>query len=650
MAKNGRTVRRPSEARKPTDNTPPVGEVDVHLFNEGTHGRIDEVLGARAGTFRGEAGTWFAVWAPNAHRVSVIGDFNRWRPDAAPLKLRGNSGIWEGFVPGAGRGHAYKYRIERDGGAFDKADPIAMRYEPPPRTASIIGEPEHRFGDADWMEIRAGRNGLNAPMSIYEVHLGSWRRVPEEGDRSLNYREVAPLLAAHCERLGFTHVEMLPVMEHPFGGSWGYQVTGFFAPAARWGTPEDFAFLVDHLHQRGIGVILDWVPAHFPMDVHALAKFDGTAFYEHADPRQGFHPHRTSAIFNYGRHEVRSFLLSSALSWLRRYHADGLRVDGVASMLYLDYGRNEGEWIPNQYGGKENLEAISFLRQFNEAVYREFPGAQTMAEESTAWPMVSRPVYVGGLGFGFKWDMGWMHDTLAYFREDPVHRKYHHNKLTFRRMYAYAENFVLPLSHDEVVHGKGSLFGKMPGDEWQKFANLRLLYAYMWATPGKKLLFMGSEFAQSREWDHDSSLDWHLLEKPRNAGVMHLIGELNRILRIPAMHELDTEPAGFEWIDANDADQSVLSFERRDRAGNRVVIVLNCTPVVRRNYRIGVDRAGNWREILNTDAPAFGGSGQGNLGSVEASPLPSHGRPFSLNLTLPPLGAVFLTPESRTET
>jgi 1,4-alpha-glucan branching enzyme len=644
MAKSERAFpRRPSEARLPTSETSPVGEVDLHLFNEGTHARIDEVLGARPGTLRGVSGTWFAVWAPNAHRVTVIGDFNGWSSDTHPLKLRDGSGIWEGFVEGAARGHAYKYRIERDGAAFDKADPIAMRYEPPPRTASIIGDLEYRFTDDEWLKLRAERNALDAPMSIYELHLGSFRRVPEEDNRSLTYREVAPLLADHCERLGFTHVELLPVMEHPFGGSWGYQVTGFFAPAARWGTPEDFAFLVDHLHRRGIGVILDWVPAHFPTDAHALANFDGTALYEHADPRQGFHPHWTSAIFNYGRHEVRSFLLSSALFWLRRYHVDALRVDGVASMLYLDYGRNEGEWIPNKYGGKENLEAIAFLRQFNDAVYREHPGAQTMAEESTSWPMVSRPVHLGGLGFGLKWDMGFMHDTLKYFGEDSVHRKYHHSKLTFRRIYAYAENFVLPLSHDEVVHGKGSLLGKMAGDEWQQFANLRLLYAYMWATPGKKLLFMGGELAQRREWNHDGSIDWHLADDPRHAGVMHLIGELNRILRMGPLHELDVDPAGFEWIDANDADQSVLSFERRDREGNRIVVVLNCTPLVRRNYRIGVDRPGLWTELLNTDAPAFGGSGQGNLGGVEAAPVPSHGRPFSLNLTLPPLAAIFLT-------
>ncbi len=629
------SLRRPSQSRIAASNTPPIGEVDLHLFNEGTHGRLDEVLGARPGA----AGTWFGVWAPNARSVAVIGDFNDWA-NGVPLRARGG-GIWEGFVPGAARGHAYKYRIEpQHGAAFDKADPIAMRYEPPPRTASIIGDLDYAFGDDAWMQLRGGRSGLTAPVSIYEVHLGSWRRVPEEGDRSLTYRELAPLLADHCEKLGFTHVELLPVMEHPFGGSWGYQVTGFFAPSARWGSPEDFAFLVDHLHQRGIGVILDWVPAHFPVDPHALAHFDGTALYEHADPRQGFHPHWTSAIFNYGRHEVRSFLLSSALSWLRRYHVDGLRVDGVASMLYLDYGRNEGEWIPNPHGGKENLEAISFLRQLNEAVYREVEGVQTIAEESTAWPMVSRPTYLGGLGFGFKWDMGWMHDTLQYFAEDPVHRKYHHSRLTFRRTYAYSENYVLPLSHDEVVHGKGSLLAKMAGDPWQKLANLRLLYSYMWATPGKKLLFMGCELAQRREWNHDASLDWHLA----NDGVMHLVGELNKLLRLPAMHELDADPAGFAWIDANDADQSVLSFERRDRAGNSVIVVLNCTPIVRRNYRIGVPRTGRWVEALNSDARAFGGSGQGNLGGVEAAPVPSHGRPFSVMLTLPPLGALFLTP------
>ncbi len=622
----------------------PLGDVDLHLFNEGTHGRLAEVLGAHVGSLRGVPGTWFAVWAPNANRVCVIGDFQGWSPErGVALTPRGNSGVWQGFAPGVGRGATYKYRIEpRSGRPFDKADPFAARYEPPPRTASIVWDAQHRWSDTAWMQKRKERNALAAPWSIYECHLGSWRRVPEEGNRPLTYREIAPLLADHVERLGFTHVELLPVMEHPFYGSWGYQVTGYFAPSSRFGTPEDFMCLVDCLHQRGIGVILDWVPAHFPTDPHALAAFDGTHLFEHADPRQGFHPHWTSAIFNYGRNEVRSFLLSSALHWLRNYHADGLRVDGVASMLYLDYGRSEGEWIPNAYGGRENLDAVSFLRMLNEHLYREEPDIQTIAEESTAWPMVSRPTYLGGLGFGMKWDMGWMHDTLLYFEQDPVHRKYHHGKLTFRRLYAYHENFVLPLSHDEVVHGKGSLFQKMPGDDWQKLANLRLLYAYMWSQPGKKMLFMGGELGQRREWDHESSVDWHLERDPRHAGLMHLIGELNRLLRERPMHELDFDPAGFEWIDANDADQSVLSFERRDRQGESIVVVLNMTPIVRRNYRIGVRHGGRWDEILNTDSPTFGGSGQGNMGGVEAAPVPSHGRSFSVVLTLPPLGAVFL--------
>ncbi|MBI2392168.1 MAG: 1,4-alpha-glucan branching protein GlgB [Deltaproteobacteria bacterium] len=638
-----RPPRLPSQSRTAGDGTPPIGEVDLHLFNEGTHGRLDEVLGARLGTFRGARGAWFGVWAPNAHSVSVIGDFNDWKPE--PLRRRGSSGIWEGFVPGVVRGQAYKYRLERDGRAWDKADPMALRYEPPPRTASVVWELMYDWRDAYWMARHDLASALDAPVSIYEVHLASWRRVPEEDDRPLTYRELAPLLADHVEKLGFTHVELLPVMEHPFGGSWGYQVTGYFAPTARLGAPEDFAFLVDTLHRRGIGVILDWVPAHFPKDPHALAHFDGTALYEHADPRQGFHPHWTSAIFNYGRNEVRSFLSSSALSWLRRYHADGLRVDGVASMLYLDYGREHGQWVPNRFGGRENLEAITLLRQVNEQVHAEHPGMQTFAEESTAWPMVSRPTYLGGLGFGYKWDLGWMHDTLAYFREDPIHRKYHHGKLTFRRMYAYAESFVLPLSHDEVVHGKGSLLEKMPGDDWRKFANLRLLYAYQWVTPGKKLLFMGGELAQRREWNHDGSLDWHLEGDPRHAGVMHLVGTLNHLYKtIPALHELDHDPAGFEWIDESDAEQSVLSFERRDRQGRRVIVVMNATPVVRHNYRVGVDQPGAYREILNTDAPVFGGGGQGNLGGVEASPIPAHGRPLSVVLTVPPLAVVLLLP------
>jgi 1,4-alpha-glucan branching enzyme len=632
------------EAPHAGEDGSPIGDMDLHLFNEGRHTKLDEVLGAHVGMRRGVAGTWFSVWAPNAARVSVIGEFD-WR-SGVPLVARGGSGIWEGFVPGVGRGMPYKFRITpRAGDPFDKADPFGLRFEPAPRTASIVSDGRFEWKDEAWCDERKARNALDAPMSIYEVHLGSFMRVPEDGNRSLGYREIAKPLADHVEKLGFTHVEILPVMEHPFYGSWGYQVTGYFAPTSRYGSPEDFAHLVDYLHQRGIGVILDWVPAHFPTDAHALDHFDGTALFEHADKRQGFHPEWTSAIFNYGRHEVRSFLLSSASSWVRRFHADGLRVDGVASMLYLDYGRKHGEWVPNKFGGKENLEAIDFLRQMNEDLYQQHPGIQTIAEESTAWPSVSRPTYVGGLGFGMKWDMGWMHDALEYFSLDPVFRKFQHNKLTFRRMYAFAENFVLPLSHDEVVYGKGSLLGKMPGDRWQKFANLRLLFAHQWSQPGKKLLFMGGELGQEREWNHESSLDWHLAEDPLHRGCMHLVGELNRLLREKAMHELDFDEAGFAWIDPNDADQSVLSFERRGRdRKSRMVVVLNCTPMVRRNYRVGVDLGGWWEEALNTDAVAFGGSGQGNLGGVEAAPVPSHGRPFSLSLTLPPLGAVFLRP------
>jgi 1,4-alpha-glucan branching enzyme len=618
-----------------------IGDVDLHLFNEGTHSRLYEHLGAHRGRFGGEEGTYFAVWAPNASRVEVFGAFGE-----APLWLRGQSGIFEGFVTRAAAGDWYKYRVRsRTGAVLEKADPFAFRSEVPPKTASIVWDGGHRWRDGSWMAARKERSDRQAPVSIYEVHLGSWRRVPEENDRSLTYGELAPLLAEHCARHGFTHVELMPVMEHPFYGSWGYQVTGYFAPTARYGAPEDLMALVDHLHQRGLGVIFDWVPSHFPNDAHGLYQFDGTHLYEHADARQGFHPEWKSALFNYGRHEVRSFLLSSARFWLERMHGDALRVDGVASMLYLDYGRAAGEWIPNRYGGKENIEAVGFLRALNESMYREVPGIETVAEESTSWPAVSRPLYLGGLGFGYKWDLGWMHDTLRYLGRDPVHRTHHHNELTFRNLYAFTENFVLPLSHDEVVHMKGSLLEKMAGDEWQKRANLRLLYAYQWTTPGKKLLFMGSELAQWREWNHDRSLDWHLLEDPRHAAFALLIGELNQLYRTrPALHRLDCDPAGFQWIDANDSANSVISYERRDGAGDVAVVVLNLTPLPRHNYRIGVPRPGRWIEALNTDATSFGGSGMGNTGGVEASPLPFHGRPLSLNLILPPLAALVLVP------
>ncbi|HKJ93036.1 MAG TPA: 1,4-alpha-glucan branching protein GlgB [Longimicrobiales bacterium] len=621
-------------------------DADLYLFNEGSHFRLYEKLGAHLDVVGNRAGTHFGVWAPNARSVSVVGAFNGWDPRVSPLAPRAQSGIWEGFVPDVGAGALYKYHIvsNHNGYRVDKADPFGFRHEEPPRTASVVADLEYEWGDAEWMRMRGERNALDAPMSIYEVHPGSWMRVPEEGNRWLTYRELAPRLAEHVERTGFTHVEFLPVMEHPFYGSWGYQTTGYFAPTARYGRPQDFMFLVDYLHQRGIGVILDWVPSHFPSDEHGLGFFDGTHLFEHADPRKGYHPDWKSAIFNYGRNEVRSFLTSSALFWLDRYHVDGLRVDAVASMLYLDYSRDEGEWIPNEFGGRENLEAIGFLRRLNEAVYEAFPDVQTIAEESTAWPMVSRPTYLGGLGFGLKWDMGWMHDTLTYMQHDPVHRSFHHHDLTFRMVYAFNENFALPLSHDEVVHGKGSLIAKMPGDDWQKFANLRLLHTYMHAQPGKKLLFMGGEIAQWREWAHDDSVDWHLLDHAPHAGILKLVSDLNRLHRHePALHTYDFDGRGFAWLDANDSQNSVLSFFRNGPAPeDRILAVFNFTPVPRPNYRVGVPDAGRWREILNTDAEAYDGSGQGNLGSVKTTPVAYHGHYHSLNLTVPPLGALLL--------
>jgi len=615
---------------------------DLYLFNEGTHGSLQEKLGAHPV----EGGTMFAVWAPNAESVSVVGDFNGWVPGSTPLRPRERSGIWEGLVPDVGRGTLYKFHIRGRGGGFeaDKTDPFGFFFEVPPKTASIVWDLDYDWGDAEWMGSRAGPNSLHAPMSIYEVHLGSWMR--SEDGRSLSYRELADRLGDYVEWMGFTHVEFLPVMEHPFYGSWGYQCTGYFAPTSRYGTPQEFMELIDRLHRRGIGVILDWVPSHFPTDDFALGRFDGTHLFEHADPKMGIHPDWNSYIFNYGRNEVRSFLLSSALHWLSTYHADGLRVDAVASMLYLDYSRTEGEWIPNRYGGRENLEAIGFLRRMNEDVFERTPDVQTIAEESTAWPAVSRPTYVGGLGFGMKWDMGWMHDTLEYMRKDPIHRGYHHDKLTFRMLYAFSENFVLPLSHDEVVHGKGSLLGKMPGDEWQRFANLRLLLGYQWAQAGKKLLFMGGEIGQGREWNHDASVEWDLARFPMHAGVQRWVQDLNRVHReLPALHELDVDPAGFEWIDANDSQNSVIMFLRRGRdPGDAVVCAFNLTPQPRPNYMIGVPFEGFWREILNSDAADYGGSGQGNLGGVEAVPYPVHGRPHAITVTLPPLGCLFFAP------
>ena len=618
---------------------------DLYLFNEGSHFRLYDKLGARVVTHAGTSGTYFAVWAPNGEQVSVIGDFNGWDKRSHRLSPKGQSGIWEGFFPGVAKGTLFKYHIVSrfHGYRVDKADPFSIFNETPPKTASIVWDLDYHWGDHEWMASRRQHNALDKPMATYEMHVGSWRRVLAEGNRSLSYRELATQLADYLQQMGYTHVEFLPVMDHPFFGSWGYQITGYFAPSGNYGTPQDFMHLIDSLHQRGIGVILDWVPSHFPTDEHGLAFFDGSHLYEHADARQGYHPEWKSYIFNYGRTEVQSFLISNAIFWLDRYHADGLRVDAVASMLYLDYARKEGEWIPNRYGGRENIEAINFLRRMNEEVYKYRSDVQTIAEESTAWPMVSRPNYVGGLGFGLKWDMGWMHDTLEYMSKDPLFRRYHHHKLTFRMIYAFHENFVLPLSHDEVVYGKSSLIGKMPGDEWQKFANLRALFGYMYAQPAKKLLFMGGEFGQWREWVHDSSLDWDLLDYPLHAGLQRWVEDLNRLYRSePALHELDCDPAGFEWIDCNDADSSVLSLIRKAKSSSAIMLVLcNFTPVPRYSYRVGTPRGGQWQEILNSDAARYGGSNMGNLGGAETAPIGLHGRPYSLTLTLPPLSVSF---------
>ena len=620
---------------------------DIYLFKEGTHVRLYEKFGSHPVSVDGVEGTRFAVWAPNAVWVTVIGDFNGWNKQSHPLGPRQDgSGVWEGFVPGVGRGALYKYHIvsSNNGYEVDKADPFALSAEASPGTASRVWELDYDWQDGDWMGRRRSANAFDAPISVYEVHLGSWQRAPEDGNRFLNYRELAHRLAAYVREMGFTHVELMPVTEHPFYGSWGYQTTGYFAATARYGTPQDLMYLIDHLHQHGIGVILDWVPSHFPDDKHGLRFFDGTHLFEHADPKQGFHPEWNSYIFNYGRTEVRSFLASSALFWLDKYHADGLRADAVASMLYLNYARTEGEWIPNKFGGRENLEAIDFLRTVNEAVYRDHPDVQMIAEESSDWPLVSRPAPAGGLGFGMKWNMGWMNDTLEYFSQDPVFRKHHHNKITFSIWYAFNENFLLPLSHDEVAHEKGSLVAKMPGDAWQQFANLRLLLAYMWAHPGKKLLFMGGEFGQRRGWDHEETLDWELLQNPEHGGVRRLVQDLNRCLREErALHALDFEREGFEWIDCHDSETSVISFLRRDRGGGETILVVcNFTPVPRLSLRVGVPNGGYWREILNSDAPLYGGSGVGNFGGVQAAPVGAHGKYHSLALNLPPLGAVFM--------
>lgn len=628
---------------------PFITDVDLHLFAEGRHLRSYEKLGAHPLTVGGAAGVHFAVWAPNAATVSVIGDFNGWVAGATPLAARADGAVWEGFVPGVATGARYKYHVASRiaGYASDRADPYGFAGEIRPDTASIVFDlTAYRWQDDAWMARRAEVQRAGAPLAIYEVHLGSWMRLPEEANRWLTYRELASQLADYVHDLGYTHVELLPIAEHPFDGSWGYQTVGYFAPTSRFGSPDDFRYFVDHLHARGIGVLLDWVPAHFPRDEHGLGYFDGTHLYEHADPRQGEHPDWNTFVFNYGRAEVRSFLISNALFWLEHYHIDGLRVDAVASMLYLDYGRPQGAWIPNRFGGKENLEAIAFLRECNSEVEARVPGALMIAEESTAWPMVSRPAHLGGLGFDAKWNMGWMHDLLDYMAQDPVHRSYHHHRLTFSMMYAYSERFVLPFSHDEVVHGKGSMIGRMPGDDWQQFANLRLLYGFMYGHPGRKLLFMGSEFGQRREWHHDRSLDWYLLDSPAHRGLQRWVRDLNTFYRgAPSLHELDDDPAGFEWIDCNDHALSVVSFLRRGRAaGEQTLFVCNFTPVPRHNYRLGVPAGGFWRERLNSDATLYGGGGQGNVGGVEAAPLARFGRPYSLSITLPPLSIVAFRP------
>ncbi|NBC32887.1 MAG: 1,4-alpha-glucan branching protein GlgB [Alphaproteobacteria bacterium] len=631
---------------------PPIlGEMDLHLIAEGKHLRLDEKLGAHPMVLEGVRGTGFAVWAPNAERVSVVGDFNQWDGRVHAMRFQPGCGVWELFLPEIEEGTLYKYEVLGQGEKLMalKVDPFAFFCEQAPGTAGIVYDlSRYGWADGSWMYQRGESIKVEAPVSIYEVHLGSWRRSTEEGRRYLTYEELAETLIPYVRDMGFTHVELMPISEHPFDGSWGYQPLGLFAPTSRHGKPDEFRNFVDRCHQAGIGVINDWVPGHFPRDPQGLGWFDGTNLYEHADPRQGAHSDWGTLIYNYGRNEVSNYLLNNALFWIEEYHLDGLRVDAVASMLYLDYSRREGEWIPNKYGGNENLEAIEFLKRTNVHLYGEFPGVSTMAEESTSWPMVSRPTYLGGLGFGYKWNMGWMHDTLSYMSKEPVYRKYHHDQLTHTIVYAFAENFVLPLSHDEVVHGKGSLLGKMPGDRWQKFANLRAYYGLMFGYPGKKLLFMGCEFGQEREWNHDAGLDWHLLDDPLHAGLQGLVRDLNTLYRgEPALHSLDCEGAGFEWIDTTDWEKSVISFLRKGRKpGEVAVVVCNFTPVVRENYRIGVPQGGLWRERINTDAGLYGGSNVGNAGAVIAQGGPHHGRPHMLELTLPPLGTVIFVPDS----
>ena len=636
---------------------PTIGDLDLHLIGEGRHEQLYDVLGSHVremGSDPPVSGTAFAVWAPAARAVSVVGDFNSWDGRLHAMRTLGSSGIWELFLPGAEPGTRYKYEIlTAEHELLLKADPYAQEAEHPPKTASVVTQARHKWSrqDAKWLANRRNQAPLNEAMSIYEVHLGSWRLNTLEGNRPLSYLELADELSAYVKDMGFTHIELLPVMHHPFTGSWGYQVTGYFAPTPIHGSPDDLRQFIDRMHGNGVGVLLDWVPAHFPRDEFGLARFDGTALYEHSDPRRGAHPDWGTLVFNFGRHEVRNFLIASALFWLREYHADGIRVDAVASMLYLDYSREEGEWIPNAFGGREDLDAMAFLKQLNEVIYAREPGIVSAAEESTAWPGVSRPTYLGGLGFGFKWNMGWMHDTLEYFENEPIYRRYHHHELTFSLLYAFSENYILPLSHDEVVHGKGSLISKMPGDRWQKLANLRALYAYMWAHPGKKLLFMGGEIAQEQEWSHERSLDWHLLENRQHAGIQALVRDLNRLYRAePALWQLDSDPAGFWWIEPNDADSNVVAFARQSRDGERVLVfVANLSPVPRPAYRLGLPRATRWREAINTDSTFYGGSDVGNLGEVEPEPIPWHNQPVSAEITLPPLAAVWLVPDATPE-
>ena len=630
-------------ADDPSRHLPTLGELDLHLISEGRHEKLWEVLGSRvltqSGALGDSVGTAFALWAPNAQAVRVVGDFNHWSGGAHAMRNMGSSGVWELFIPGVASGTKYKYEILTKSGNWNsKIDPLGKFFEHPPLTASIVHESTHRWGDQAWLETRTKRDALKAPMSIYEMHLGSWKP-------GLDYRSMADELIDYLKKLSFTHVEFMPVAEHPFGGSWGYQVTGYYAPTSRFGDPDDFRYLVDRLHQAGIGVIVDWVPAHFPKDEWALARFDGEPLYEHADPRRGEHPDWGTLIFDFGRNEVRNFLVANALYWFDQFHIDGLRVDAVASMLYLDYSREDGQWLPNKFGGRENLDAITFLQEVNATCYREHPGIMMIAEESTSWGGVSAPTDGGGLGFGFKWNMGWMHDTLQYIEKDPMYRKYHHGELTFSMLYAYDEKFVLPISHDEVVHGKGSMISKMPGDHWQKFANLRAYLCYMWAHPGKQLLFMGQEFAQASEWSESRGLDWWALDQPANRGIQDLVGSLNRLyLENPALHELDHDPSGFSWIDGGNADANLLSFIRRDSNGNQLVAVINFSGSPHHGFVLGLPEPGEWEEILNTDSEGFGGSGVGNFGLVQAIEGPSHGQPHSAVVSVPPLGGIWLRP------